>query len=80
MEEWVVVHRTPEQVELELVRGLLETNGIKVVVEAKGWKSMTVFFGQSALGEWLLKVPPDQAHLAEELLAAGIESDDAEAE
>lgn len=70
---WEIVFRTGDQVEAEIVRGLLTTSEIPVVVEAKGLKSMAVFFGHSASGELVLKVPPDMADLARELLAAKAE-------
>lgn len=71
--EWEVVFRTGDQVEAEVVKGLLVTSDIPVIVEAKGLKSMPIFFGHAASGELLLKVPPDQAELARALLAARIE-------
>jgi hypothetical protein len=67
---WEEVFRTGEQVEMELIRGLLETNGFPVVVEAKGLKSMPVIFGHASYGEWILKVPPDHADQARAMLAA----------
>lgn len=68
--EWEEVFRTGEQVEAELVRGLLSTNGFPVVVEAKGLKSMPVIFGHAAYGELILKVPPDRWEEARALLEA----------
>jgi len=69
-QKWPVVFRTVDQVEAEFIRGLLETSGIPVIVEAKGLKSMAIFFGHSANGELLLKVPPDREDFALQLLAA----------
>lgn len=73
--KWEVVFRTGNQVEAEIVRGLLTTSNIPVVVEAKGLKSMVTLFGNSASGELLLKVPPDLADLARDLLAAEAETE-----
>jgi len=69
-QQWPVVFRTVDQVEAEFIRGLLETSDVPVVVEAKGLKSMTTFFGHSANGELLIKVPPDREDFALQLLAA----------
>lgn len=68
--DWEIVFQTGDQVEIEIVRGLLTTNGFPVVVERKGLKSMAFMFGESAIGEYLLRVPPDMADAAVELLAA----------
>ena len=76
MDDWEVVFRTAQQVEMELIRGLLETNGFPVVVQATGLKSMPVIFGAAAYGEWILKVPPDRAEQARELLAARADMDE----
>ncbi len=65
-----MVFRTSDQVEAEFIRGLLVTSEIPAVLEAKGFKSMAVFFGHSAIGELLIKVPPDLEELALQLLAA----------
>lgn len=69
-QNWPVVFRTVDQVEAELIRGLLVTSEIPVILEAKGLKSMATFFGHSANGELLIKVPPDLEELALQLLAA----------
>jgi len=78
--EWEEVFQTGDQVEAEVVRGLLVTSDIPVVVEYKGWKSMQTFFGSGAPGQLVLKVPPDQAALARELLASKAEFADPEAQ
>lgn len=69
-QKWPVVFRTVDQVEAEFIRGLLVTSEIPVIVEAKGLKSMPIFFGHSANGELLIKVPPDREEFALQLLAA----------
>ncbi len=76
---WEVVYRTGSHVEAEVVRGLLNTSNIPVYVEATGQKALPMFFGQSAIGELLLRVPPDLADLAAELIASKVdpESEDA---
>jgi hypothetical protein len=77
---WEEVFRTVAQVEMELIRGLLETSGFPVVVKATGLKSMPVIFGAAAYGEWILKVPPELAEQARELLAAQVEMPDEQPE
>lgn len=72
-ESWEPVFRTHDQIEAELIRGLLTTNGFPVIVESKGQKAMAVIFGNAATGELILKVPPDLAEQALEFLAADIE-------
>lgn len=80
-EEWVVIFTAANQVEAELIRGLLEGSQIPVIIEARGPQAMPFFFGQTALGgELLVKVPPDQADFARELLAAQVEEDASESE
>ena len=74
--DWEVVFRTGDQVEVELIRGLLVTSEIPVVIENKGFKSMQTFLGATALGEYLVKVPPDLADLARQLLAAEVLEED----
>ncbi len=71
--EWVEVFRTSDQMEMEFIRGLLETNGFPVVVEAKGLKAMPSIFGHAAYGELILKVPPDLEAQARALLEAPVE-------
>lgn len=78
-QEWEEVFRTPGQVEAELMKGLLATNGFSVVVEATGLKSMPVFFGHAAIGEFVLMVPSSQAEQARQLLAADVEQPEDEA-
>ncbi len=75
-EEWVEVYRTSEHLDAEFVKGLLTTSGIPVVIEAKGFKAMPYIFGTSGSGELVLKVPPDQADLALEILEAKVEESD----
>lgn len=75
-EEWVEVFITHDQMEAEFMKGLLETSSIPVVVEAKGLKAMPFYFGHSALGQLILKVPPDRADLAKALLEARVEEED----
>jgi hypothetical protein len=75
---WEEVFRAGEQMEMELIRGLLESNGFPVVVKATGLKQMPVIFGAAAYGEWILKVPPEMADQARELLAARAEMPDEE--
>lgn len=77
---WEEVFRTQDQVEMELVRGLLITNGFLVVVEAKGLKSMPAIFGHASNGELILRVPPDMAEQAVALLQAKAEMEDEESE
>lgn len=72
---WEIVFSTGNQVEAELMRGLLVTSDIPVVMEATGLKAMPIFFGHAAVGDLVLKVPPDLAELAAQLLAAEIEAE-----
>lgn len=69
-EKWVEVYRTSEPLEAEFIKGLLTTGEIPVVIEAKGLKAMPYFFGHASSGELVVLVPPDQAELAREILAA----------
>jgi hypothetical protein len=69
-EKWVEVYRTREDFQMEFFRGLLKTAEIPVVVERTGYKDMPIIMGVASLGEYLLKVPPDLASLAKELLAS----------
>lgn len=71
--DWVEVYSTTEPMEAELLKGLLETNQIPVLIQARGQKALGFIFGSAAVGEFLLKVPPDLADLAGELLAAQFE-------
>lgn len=72
---WTEVFRTGDDVEAELVRALLEANGFPVVVEAKGQKAIPAIFGTTANGELILRVPPDMADQAIELLNAETEEE-----
>lgn len=76
--DWEVVFRTHSDVEMELIKGLLTTNGFPVVVEASGAKSMATFFGHSANGELVIKVPPDLAEQAIAMLNAQVEEPEQE--
>lgn len=69
-DEWVEVYRTGEDMQMELVRGLLTTNGIPVTVHTEGAKELGVILGARANGTLILRVPPDKAELALELLGA----------
>lgn len=71
--EWEEIFRTGDDVEAEMVRGLLEMNGFPVVVESKGLKALPTIFGHAASGERILRVPPDMAEAAREFLAAAPE-------
>jgi hypothetical protein len=67
---WIEVYRTGEELQMELVRGLLTTNGIPVTVQTEGAKELGFILGSRANGTLILRVPPDQAELALELLGA----------
>jgi hypothetical protein len=71
--DWEVVFRSHSDVEAEVVRALLTSSGFPVVAERSGAKSMATFFGHSAFGEVVLKVPTEMAEQARELLAAPAE-------
>lgn len=71
--DWVEVFVTHDQMEMEMIKGLLASNGFEVVVEAKDWKQMPVIFGHAAKGELVIKVPPDMAEAAIALLEADAE-------
>lgn len=75
-EEWVEVFRTHDQMEAEFFKGLLQTNSIPVILQAKGLKALPGIFGHAALGQLVLKVPPGLADLAEQLLAAPFQEED----
>lgn len=68
--DWKVVFTTSDQVEAEVVRGLLETSGIDVIVVRRGLKALEPFLGATAAGTLELKVPPDRADEAIALLEA----------
>lgn len=74
-EEWVEVFRTHDQMEAEFFKGLLQTNSIPVILEARGLKALPGIFGHAALGQLVLRVPPDLADLAEQLLAAPVQEE-----
>ena len=74
-EEWVEVFRTHDQMEAEFFKGLLQTNSIPVILEPKGLKALPGIFGHAALGQLVLKVPPDLAELAQQILAAPIQEE-----
>lgn len=73
--DWEVVFTTSDQVEAEVVRGLLVTSGIEVVVVRRGLKAFETFLGATAAGTLELKVPPDRAEEAAALLEAAPEED-----
>lgn len=72
-EEWEEVFIATEPMEAEMIKGLLETGGIPVLIEARGLKAMPYIFGNSAYGQLFLKVPPDQVDLARSILQAEFE-------
>lgn len=74
-EGWVEVFRTHDQMEAELIKGLLTTNGFPVVVQPKGAKTMPVIFGHSAPGQLVLTVPSELAEQARALLEAEVEEE-----
>jgi len=77
--EWEEVFIAADYMEAELIRGLLEANGIPVVTEARGTQAMPFYFGHGAVGgEIGLRVPPDRADEARNLLAARAEEEEPE--
>lgn len=72
-EDWVEVYRATTELDAEFVKGLLATGSIPVIVEARGFKAMPYIFGTSGLGQLILKVPPDLADLAREILEAKVQ-------
>ncbi|BAD40041.1 DUF2007 domain-containing protein [Symbiobacterium thermophilum] len=69
--EWVEVYKAPDHVEAELVRGLLEASGIPVVTEARGAQSLPFLLGPARVGGHIsIRVPPEHAQAAREVLAA----------
>jgi hypothetical protein len=74
MADWEEVFIATEPMEAEMVKGLLESAGIPVVIEARGLQAMPGIFGHGAPGQLRLKVPPDQVDLALAILRA--ESED----
>jgi hypothetical protein len=75
---WVEVFNAGDDLEMELVRGLLTTNGIPVTVVAKGAKAMPMILGVSATGSYILKVPYEWQDVARDLLKAKPEMEDEE--
>jgi hypothetical protein len=71
--DWVEVYTATSELDAELVKGLLATERIPVIVEAHGFKAMPYIFGTSGVGQLVLKVPPDLAHLAREILQAQVQ-------
>jgi hypothetical protein len=69
-EEWEAVFSTVSQVEAQIVRGLLETNGFTVLVRTTGLKQLAFIYGDAAIGEIILLVPPSQVDEALGLLSA----------
>jgi|GEM_PF-6184180 len=79
MEKWEIVYNTHDELDCEFAKGLLSTNGFPVVMERRGAKTLAGIFGHAAaLGELVLKVPPDVAEQAKALLAARAEMEDEE--
>jgi hypothetical protein len=77
---WIEVYRTGEELQMELVRGLLTTSGIPVTVQAEGAKGIGVILGARANGTLILRVPPDKAELALDLLGAPLLEEEPEDE
>ncbi|HYF91907.1 MAG TPA: DUF2007 domain-containing protein [Symbiobacteriaceae bacterium] len=72
-ENWVEVYETGDDLQMELIRGLLTTNGIPVVVQRTGAKEMGFYFGAAANGSLIVRVPPELADTARALLESGAE-------
>lgn len=68
--EWDVVFSSPDEVTVALIRGLLESSGIRVITRAKGLKNLQPIFGTRASGQFELLVPPDAAELARAIIEA----------
>lgn len=68
--EWETVFSSRDQVEAALVKGLLESAGIRVVSLLTGMKSLSPIFGMGAPGDIELKVAPDAVDLARAIIAA----------
>lgn len=73
--EWEVVFTTGDQMEAQVVRGLLEVSGIQVIAVARGLKRFEPFLGATASGTIDLKVPPDRLEEALAILQAEPESE-----
>lgn len=68
--EWVEVHKAPDHVEAELVRGLLEASGIPVLTQARGAQALPFLLGPARVGGHIaILVPPECEQTARELLA-----------
>jgi hypothetical protein len=63
---FVPVYETIDPLRGLLVRGLLESDGIRVVATGEGW-------GPYRMGPVVLSVPEDEAHRARELVVASDE-------
>jgi hypothetical protein len=74
--KWEEVYRTGDDFQMEFIRGLLKSAEIPVMVERKGAKDMPTIMGVASYGDYVLRVPPDQADFARELLAAPPEMPD----
>lgn len=74
MAEWVPVLTTHDEMEAEFLKGLLEGAGVPVVLETRGFKGLPSVYGPNASGGTTLRVPPDQAEFARQLLAAQAEA------
>ncbi|MFO7273365.1 MAG: DUF2007 domain-containing protein [Bacillota bacterium] len=69
--EWVEVHKAPDHIEAELVRGLLEASGIPVITKARGAQALPFILGPVRVGGHIsILVPPDREEAAREVLAA----------
>ena len=69
--EGVEVYKAPDHIEAELIRGLLEGNGIPVLTDARGAQALPFILGPARVGGFIsILVPPDQEEAARELLAA----------
>lgn len=75
-ENWVEIYETGEELQMEIVRGLLTTNGVPVVVHRTGLKEMGMIFGARANGSLKLLVPPDLVDTARDLLSAQVEAEE----
>jgi len=76
MADWEEVFIATEPMEAEMLKGLLESAGIPVVIEARGLKAMPGIFGHGASGQLRLKVPPDRVELARAILRAEFQQPD----
>lgn len=75
--EWVDVFTASDPMEAELIKGLLEGNGIPVIIEARGPQSMPFILGQRVVGgDLLVRVPPDREYLALLILSAKVDEEE----